>query len=77
MSVGPEPARDRRGGDQLALEEIRGLFERDRQVARHGIATERDEIEEEIEGAKEPPAVAVRSCFGDTALPRHCLAAAS
>jgi hypothetical protein len=60
VSVGPEPDRDARGDDQLALEEIRRLFERDRQVARHGIATERDEIEEEIEGAKEPPAVAVR-----------------
>jgi hypothetical protein len=59
VSVGSEPDPETRGDDQLALGEIRRLFERYRQVARHGMATERDEIEE-IEEAEGPPAVAVR-----------------
>ena len=59
MGVGPAPDRDTRGDDQLALEEIRRLFDRYRQIARHGMATERDEIEE-ITETEEPPALTVR-----------------
>jgi hypothetical protein len=43
----------------MALEEIRRLFDRYRQIARHGIVTERDETEE-IEAAQEAPALSVR-----------------
>jgi len=57
--VGVGPDRDTRGDDQLALEEIRRLFDRYRQIARHGMVTERDEIEE-IKEAEEPPALSVR-----------------
>jgi hypothetical protein len=39
--VRPEPVRDMRREDQQALEEIRRLFARYRQVARHGQAMER------------------------------------
>jgi hypothetical protein len=56
---GPEPDRDTRGDDQLALVEIRRLFDRYRQIARHGMVTERDEIEE-ITETEEPPALTVR-----------------
>jgi len=35
------------------------LFDRYRQIARHGIVSERDEIEE-TEEAEEPPALTVR-----------------
>jgi hypothetical protein len=56
MGVGPEPDRDTRGDDQLALEEIRRLFDRYRQIARHGMVSEHDEIGE-IEEAEEPPAL--------------------
>jgi hypothetical protein len=56
---GPEPDRDTRGDDQLALEEIRRLFDRYREVARHGMVSERDELEE-IKEAEEPPALTVR-----------------
>ena len=59
MGVGPEPDRDTRGDDQLALEEIRRLFDRYRQIARHGMVTESDEIEE-ITETEEPPALTVR-----------------
>ena len=41
MHVRPEPVRDMRRDDQQALEEIRRLFARYRQIARHGQATER------------------------------------
>jgi hypothetical protein len=41
MIVRPEPVRDMRREDQQALEEIRRLFARYRQVARHGQARER------------------------------------
>ena len=59
MGVGPEPDRDTRGDDQLALVEIRRLCDRYRQIARHGMVTERDEIEE-IKEAEEPPALTGR-----------------
>jgi hypothetical protein len=59
VGVGTEPDRDTRGDDQLALEEIRRLFDRYRQIARHGMVSERDEIEE-TEEAEQPPALAVR-----------------
>jgi hypothetical protein len=35
------------------------LFDRHRKIARHGMVTERDEIDE-IEEAEEPPALTVR-----------------
>ena len=43
MAVKPEPRRDKRRDDQQALEEIRRLFARYRQTARHARAMERDE----------------------------------
>jgi hypothetical protein len=39
----PEPDRDTRRDDEQSLEEIRRLFARYRQIARHGQVTERDE----------------------------------
>jgi hypothetical protein len=44
-----EPDRDIRSDDEQALEEIRRLFARYRQIARHGMATERDETADEPE----------------------------
>jgi hypothetical protein len=46
--MGDERERDRdtRSDDEQALEEIRQLFARYRQIARHGMVSERDEIEE-------------------------------
>jgi hypothetical protein len=41
-----EPDRDTRGDDEQALEEIRRRFARYRRIARHGMATERDETPE-------------------------------
>ena len=41
-----EPDRDTRGSDEQALEEIRQRFARSRQIARHGIVTERTETPE-------------------------------
>ena len=41
-----------RSHDEQALEEIRQLFARYRQVARHGMVTERDETAEEPEAAE-------------------------
>ena len=38
-----EPDRDTRSDDEQALEEIRRLFARYRQFARHGVVAERDE----------------------------------
>ena len=52
MGVGPEPDRDTRRDEQLALQEIRRLFDRYRQIARHGMVTERDETAEEPEAAR-------------------------
>jgi hypothetical protein len=52
-----EPDRDTRSNDEQALEEIRQLFARYRQIARHGIVTERDEAAED---AQAPPALAGR-----------------
>jgi hypothetical protein len=43
VAVAYEPDRETRGDEQQALEEIRRLFERYRQTARHGIVTERYE----------------------------------
>jgi hypothetical protein len=43
VSVRYEPDRDSRGDEQEALEEIRRLFARYRQVVRHGMVAERDE----------------------------------
>ena len=58
MGVGPEPDRDTRGDEQQALEEIRRLFERYREIARHAMPVdEHDEQAEEPEGA---PVLAAR-----------------
>jgi hypothetical protein len=39
----PEPDRDMRRDDEQALEEIRRLFTRYRQIARHGQVADREE----------------------------------
>jgi hypothetical protein len=59
VGVGSAPDRDTRADDQLALEELRRWFDRDRQLARHGMVIERDEIEE-LKEPDESPAPAVR-----------------
>ncbi|HEX2412657.1 MAG TPA: hypothetical protein VHJ39_15930 [Solirubrobacteraceae bacterium] len=51
MCDGREPDRDTRSDDEQALEEIRRLFARYRQIARHGMVAERDEAAEEPEAA--------------------------
>jgi hypothetical protein len=52
VGVGPEPDRDTRGDERLALEEIRALFARYREIARDAMAvTEHDEQAEEPEEA--------------------------
>ena len=43
MGVGYEPDRDARTDDQQALEEIRELFARYRESARHAVVSEHDE----------------------------------
>ena len=40
--IKPGPARDKRRDDEQALEEIRHLFARYREIARHGQAREHD-----------------------------------
>jgi hypothetical protein len=56
-----EPDRDTRHDEQQALEEIRLLFARYRQIARHGMVTERDEHAElQSEESKDAPALAGR-----------------
>lgn len=61
MCVEREPDRDSQSDDEQALEEIRQLFARYRQVARHGVVTARYEIPEapadDVEAA---PELAVR-----------------
>ena len=52
MCEGRELDREIRRDDEQALEEIRQLFARYRQVARHGMVTERDETAEEPETAE-------------------------
>jgi hypothetical protein len=52
MCDGREPDREIRSDDDQALEEIRQLFARYRQVARHGMVTERDETAEEPEARR-------------------------
>jgi hypothetical protein len=51
MCDGREPDQDIRSDDEQALEEIRRLFARYREIARHGMVTERDETPEEPEEA--------------------------
>jgi hypothetical protein len=46
MAVRPEAVRGKRRDDQQALDEIRRLFARYREVARHGQAREHDTIPE-------------------------------
>jgi hypothetical protein len=46
VGAGCEPDRDPRRDDQQALEEIRRLFARYREAARHGIVAEHDELDE-------------------------------
>jgi hypothetical protein len=61
MCVERELDRDSQSDDEQALEEIRQLFARYRQVARHGVVTERNEIPEApAEDAKAAPALAAR-----------------
>jgi hypothetical protein len=61
MGDGREPDRDTRRDEQQALEEIRLLFARYRQMARHGMVTERDEHAElRAEGPHDTPALAGR-----------------
>jgi hypothetical protein len=56
-----EPDRDTRYDEQQALEEIRLLFARYRQIARHGMVNERDEHAElQVEDSKDAPALAGR-----------------
>jgi hypothetical protein len=56
-----EPDRDTRDDEQQALEEIRLLFARYRQIARHGMVNERDERAElHAEESKDAPALAGR-----------------
>jgi hypothetical protein len=56
-----EPDRDTRYDEQQALEEIRLLFARYRQMARQGMVTERDEHAElRAEESKDTPALAGR-----------------
>ena len=58
MCVEREPDRDTQSEDEQALEEIRQLFARYRQVARHGIVAERNEAPaDDVEAA---PELAVR-----------------
>ena len=44
MIMKPGPVRDKRLEDQQALEEIRHLFARYREIARHGQAREHDDV---------------------------------
>ena len=54
MGVGYEPDRDTRSDDQQALEEVRRLFARYREGARHGVVIEHDEpAERRAEESKE------------------------
>jgi hypothetical protein len=56
-----EPDRDTRYDEQQALEEIRLLFARYRQMARHGMVTEHDEHAElRAEESEDTPALAGR-----------------
>jgi hypothetical protein len=56
-----EPDRDTRHDEQQALEDIRLLFARYRQIARHGMVTERGEHPElQAEESKDAPALAGR-----------------
>jgi hypothetical protein len=57
MCDGRELDRSMRRDDEAALEEIRQLFARYRQVARHGMVTERDEPAED---SQPEPALAER-----------------
>ena len=43
VTVEPRPVRDKRRDDQEALEEIRRLFARYREAARHGRVRDRDD----------------------------------
>ena len=61
MCVERELDRDSQSDDEQALEEIRLLFARYRQVARHGVVTERNEIPEApADDVKAAPAHAAR-----------------
>ena len=61
MCVERELDRDSQSDDEQALEEIRQLFARYRQVARHGVVTERNEIlEAPADDVKAAPALAAR-----------------
>ena len=55
-----EPDRDTRHDEQQALEEIRLLFARYRQIARHGMVTEHEHAELRAEESEDTPALAGR-----------------
>jgi hypothetical protein len=56
VSVALEPDRDTRGDETQALEEIRQLFARYRQIARHGVVAERAApVEAHAEDRTAPP----------------------
>jgi hypothetical protein len=59
VGVESAPDRDTRADDQLALEEIRRWFDHHRELARHGMVTERDESEE-IKEPDQPSVSTVR-----------------
>jgi hypothetical protein len=61
VSVALEPDRDTRGDETQALEEIRQLFARYRQIARHGVVVEHAEpVEVRAEEANRAPVPAER-----------------
>jgi hypothetical protein len=62
VTVRPGPVRDRRRDDEQALEEIRRLFARYREAARHGQAKERGDRqpEDRTDRAKQAEGVPVR-----------------
>lgn len=60
MSVRTEPDRNTHDDEQQALEEIRRLFARYRQTARHGVVAEHDEPAEAEPKASEDAAALSR-----------------
>ena len=61
MCEAREPDRESERDDEQALEEIRQLFARYREVARHAVVTERNEIPDVPAGDRDTnPALAAR-----------------
>jgi hypothetical protein len=55
VNVKPQPVRDARRSDQEALEEIRRLFARYREAARHGQVKDRDDSPRTPAGERRRP----------------------